>query len=544
MPLSRGSRPLFASALLLLIACTATSVQTGQSRAAAGHGATAPADVMVAASADEGPPAGHWLKDGLGREYFVARTPKKMAARIDRNTVRDFWGFPLDVVREDGAFYFYKVYRPVAAPKPAPVERISPQQEQRIRDSYRVDVRPSARLRFTPFGRGLPSSGQWRDGFAIADMNGDGHPDIVFGPPRKAPGAVPVIFLGDGQGAWSRWRETKFPPLAYDYGDVQVGDFNGDGRLDLAFAVHLRGLIVLLGDGKGGFTDASEGLDFALGGKTAFSSTSLQLVDWSGDGRLDILALGEGPGLMGGHLIHASRGVSLYRNLGNGKWERHALRTPNQLFGESIVTGDFTGDGRPGFATSTSVMDRDDIVNQWKPNNGWQAVAVSQVRPMAYVWSVAAADFDGDGRADLAVAYTSFELETWRSGVDVLLSRPGGHWDRRTLLAAETRKGPVAPATGDLEGNGHKDLVALTATGETVVYLGNGKGSFTRENTSPRAFPGACRGAHVELADLDGDGKDELVASFSDEHDQYGHCPSDGGLIAWKARPRTGVPKP
>ena len=197
-----------------------------------------------------------------------------------------------------------------------------------------------------------------------------------------------------------------------------------------------------------------------------------------------------------------------------------------------------------GFATATSVMDRDDIVNQWKPNNGWQAVAVNQVRPMAYVWSVAAADFDGDGRIDLAVAYTSLELETWRSGVDVLLSRPGGHWERRPLLAEETRKGPVALATGDLVGNGHKDLVALTATGETVVFLGNGKGSFTRENMSPRAFPGACRGAHVELADLDGDGKDELVASFSDEHDEYGHCPSDGGLIAWKARPRPGVPKP
>ena len=57
---------------------------------------------------------------------------------------------------------------------------------------------------------------------------------------------------------------------------------------------------------------------------------------------------------MGGHLIDASRGVSLYRNLGKGKWERHALTTPNQLFGESIVTGDFTGDGRPGFATATA----------------------------------------------------------------------------------------------------------------------------------------------------------------------------------------------
>jgi hypothetical protein len=50
---------------------------------------------------------------------------------------------------------------------------------------------------------------------------------------------------------------------------VQVGDFNGDGHQDLAFAVHLRGLIALLGDGKGGFRNASDGLDFALGGKNS-----------------------------------------------------------------------------------------------------------------------------------------------------------------------------------------------------------------------------------------------------------------------------------
>ena len=67
----------------------------------------------------------------------------------------------------------------------------------------------------------------------------------------------------------------------------------------------------------------------------------------------------------------------------------------------------------------------------------------------------------------------------------------------------------VALATGDLQGNGHKDLVALTAIGETLVFLSDGKGHFTRETTPPPTYPGACRGAHVELADLDGDGRDE-----------------------------------
>ena len=197
------------------------------------------------------PPDGKWLKDESGAEYFIERIPKQNARRKNDTTVLTVWGFPLQVVREDDQYFYYKYYRtkpvaPMVAPTP------SAEEVKKIKDSYRVKVESSNRLRFVPFGEGLPSSGQWRDGFAIADMNGDGHPDIVHGTPRKSPGP-PAIFLGDGKGSWRRWKEATFPPLPYDYGDAQVGDFNGDGHPDIALAVHLKGVIALLGDGKGNF---------------------------------------------------------------------------------------------------------------------------------------------------------------------------------------------------------------------------------------------------------------------------------------------------
>ena len=52
-----------------------------------------------------------------------------------------------------------------------------------------------------PFDAGLPHEGQWRNGFDIADMNGDGLLDIVHGPPRKGD-RRPHVFLGDGKGNW------------------------------------------------------------------------------------------------------------------------------------------------------------------------------------------------------------------------------------------------------------------------------------------------------------------------------------------------------
>jgi hypothetical protein len=120
-----------------------------------------------------------------------------------------------------------------------------------------------------------------------------------------------------------------------------------------------------------------------LDSRRTASPVDARFCSHNADGRPDILAFGEGPGLMGGHLVHSARGPVVYLNVGDGKWERHASTAPDQLFGDSIAIGDFDGSGHRGFATSTSVMDRQDIVDLWRPNSGWEAITVKELRPMA-----------------------------------------------------------------------------------------------------------------------------------------------------------------
>jgi hypothetical protein len=527
-------------------AVAAPTAPTASAAPAAGANTATPAGPQ--------PPNGKWLKDKEGRQYFVDKLAKEglRFLRMNDKTLRTAWGIDIDLVKEDDKFFYYKVYRqmggeggPVGGP-----QVMKPEEVQKIAVTYQVDTLESQRLRFVPFSAGLPTQGQWRNGFDIADMNGDGHLDIVHSAARKEPGP-PVIFLGDGKGHWRRWVEAKYPRLPYDYGDAAVGDFNGDGHLDIALGAHLRGLMALVGDGKGGFTEAGKGLDFVLPGQgrqPGYSSRTIAVADWNHDGRPDILAVGEGPRLnvMGRDQARPvanteSYGIIIYLNQGNGTWLRKDQGTSSrEIFSDSIVMGDFNGDHRLDFATGSSIQGRKNLVNLGREDGGWSPRDVD-VHPHAYVRSVDAVDLDGDGLDDLIVGYMSYEGDTWRNGIDVLYAHKDGTWTRRVLAAAEQRVEVSALGHGDLDGDGKLDLVALTGSGDTWVFLGDGKGFFTRETaTGIPSFVGGCSGYHVRLADLDGDGKDEIVADFAGESSAMfdpDRCPSAGGMQAWHAMP-------
>jgi hypothetical protein len=177
---------------------------------------------------------------------------------------------------------------------------------------------------------------------AVGDLNGDGSLDLVtanLGTPPSFPNAFSVLLgIGDGtfQPAVIYGAQGDFAP----YG-VMLGDFNGDGILDIAgLGGHLD---ILLGDGKGAF-------QLAPGYSNYYASQNYNdliaiagaLGDFNDDGHLDVA------------FITGSGGHFPYMMLGNGDGSFQPLTSA--FFASNpfnIVSGDFNGDGSPDLAVSS-----------------------------------------------------------------------------------------------------------------------------------------------------------------------------------------------
>jgi hypothetical protein len=505
-------------------------------------GAQAPATATQTRAPAAKPGAAEWLTDDQGRQYQLQAIPKSQGAKIGPDRVRTLWGVQADLVREDEQFFYIKLYKvgpapaPDAstrpAPPPAPPEPLPP---------------TSQRLRWTPYGTGLPTAGQWREGIALADMAGDGHLAIVVSPARKSLRA-PSIFVRDGT-TWARSKQFTFPDLAYDYGDVTVGDFDKDGVPDMVLGVHLRGVMALRGGKDGHFADASKGLPFITrADQPAFSSRAVLLADCNGDGRPDILALGEGPRLPTAEKSDyaVALGIGSYIQETDGTWTSKPMAERGQAFGSSMASGDLDGDGKVDLVIAPGVLGETKLLFRGDGACGWQAEAVDAVRPRSYITSVATAKVKAGAPDVLLLGYTDFAASEPFFGIDLLTRDAQGHWTRTALTRAPGRGRIEAITAGDLDGDGAVDLAAVTNDGDVHVLLGDGRGGFTREQQT-LSSPGHCGGAAVAIGDLDGDGLADLVVGFSQEASPMtpNVCPSEGALIAWRTeKAAAGAAKP
>jgi hypothetical protein len=477
-------------------------------------------------------PAESWLTDDQGRSYRLEPLPKAQGVKLSEGRIRTMWGVQADIAREDDQFFYMKIYK--VGPPPPPIATARPMAPASPPEPL---PRVTNRLRWTSIAQGLPTSGQWREGVSIADVTRDGRPDIIASPARKTL-RPPSVFVHDA-GQWRRAEGVTFPARPFDYGDIATADLDGDGALDVVLGVHLRGLIAMKGTATGAFVDASSGLPFITQrDEVTFSSRAIDLADCTGDGRLDIIALGEGPRLTGGRLpdLPEVSGIVAYVQQADGTWIPKRSAAPSGVFGSAIATGDVDGDGHVDVVTGLATLGDNRVLHRGDGACGWEAEALSWVRPRSYVTAVAARDVDGDGRADLVLGYTEF-AGTPMVGIDVLLRAADGKWTRRALARAAGRTRIEAIAVGDVDANRTADIAVLGAAGAATIFLGDGRGGFTRER-QVLAAPGGCDGGAAATGDLDGDGMGDLVFGFSQEASTMnpGGCAGEGALVAWKTQ--------
>ncbi|HTC94233.1 MAG TPA: FG-GAP-like repeat-containing protein [Terriglobales bacterium] len=233
---------------------------------------------------------------------------------------------------------------------------------------------------------------------AAGDFNGDGKPDLVVADLNGAAGANLSVLLnkGDGTGVF-------LPAASYGAGtnpnEVQAGDFNGDGKLDIAVAnFGSNNVSILLGNGDGTFQPAH---NFAAGSNPA----ALVVADFNGDGKLDLAVANYG-----------SNDVSVLLGKGDGTFNPQTRYAAGSL-PNSIAAADFNNDG----ALDLVVANKGGNVSILLNRAGTTGTSSSSANPSLLSQSVT---FTGAVAANIAGSGAPTGTVTFKEGATVLGSGP------------------------------------------------------------------------------------------------------------------------
>lgn len=348
--------------------------------------------------------------------------------------------------------------------------------------------------------------------FAVADLNGDGLADVVKPFWRAPDGSAGVaVFLSQASGSYVQ------PTTVYPYHHpvngaavrgfstrVSIEDVDGDGKLDIV-AQGDGALMTLRGDGLGGFTSGptTAGVDGGIG--------PYVVADFNGDGRRDVLSA-EG---------------WFFAGAGDGSFAPPVLRLDATAASDSfthVAAGDFNADGKLDVAVLSSFSRSSGrFVSIFLGGGDGTFSAGRRYSAVAKASEVAVADLDGDGVPDLWVGKA--DRGSYAAGrrtsslMQALLGKGDGSFVGAAALPASGRvSGQPSFALADFNGDGRPDVISVplapNATNVPVqlqVAAGSAGGDFGAPTAGPLL---SFTPTLLTRGDFNGDGKADLVAAF------------------------------
>ena len=317
---------------------------------------------------------------------------------------------------------------------------------------------------------------------AVADVNGDGFPDIIV--TNKSPKVS--VLLANGNGTFQGQMTFAAGPNPYG---LAVGDVNGDGKPDLVITSELNNNVeVLLGNGNGTFQSP-------ITYTTGVHPVSVALLDVNGDGNADLVVANT-----------ASDSVSILLGNGNGTFQTQTTFAAAAPY--CLAVGDLTGDGIPDVVVGDRFTNTVSVL-LGNGNGTFQNAATFATGNSPQ--SIAIADVNGDGVPDLVVANAYLPLPGSGGTVSVLLGNGNGTFQPQRTFA--TGLDPFSVSVADVNGDGKPDLlVANRGNNNLGVLLGNGNGTFQNLQT----LATGVGPVFAAVSDLNGDGRPDVAA------DNYG----------------------